>query len=93
MQLRGSAVSRSSSDKRGKATVILSTGDFTQAVDRVKALIPCHVFSVARRPVAGDSVVRVKAGLMLGELVLARLVTTCGFWSRGLSRCVCERVI
>jgi hypothetical protein len=32
----------------------------TQAVDRVEALIACNVFTVAGRPVVGNSVVRVK---------------------------------
>ena len=54
------SVSLSSSDKRGKATVILPTGNFTHIVDRMKALIACHVFSVTGRPVAGDCVARVK---------------------------------
>ena len=44
----------SSSDTRRKATVTLSAGDFMQTVDREKALIARHVFSVAGRPVAGD---------------------------------------
>jgi hypothetical protein len=39
---------------------MLSTGVFTQAVDRVKALIACYVFSVAGRPIAGHSAARVK---------------------------------
>jgi hypothetical protein len=57
IQLRGSAVSRqSSSNKRAKATVIQSTGDFPQRVVRVKALIACHVLSVVRRRAAGDAV-------------------------------------
>jgi hypothetical protein len=38
----------------------LVDGDFTQTVERVKALIACHVFSVACRPVTGHSVTRVK---------------------------------
>jgi hypothetical protein len=53
-------LSLSWSDKRGKATIIQSTGDFTQTVARVKALTAYHVFSVAGRPVAGDSLDRVK---------------------------------
>jgi len=56
-------VSVSSSDGTGKATVILSNGDFTQTVDRVKALIACHVFFVAGKPVAGDSVAYMKGTL------------------------------
>ena len=52
--------SLSSNDNRGKATVILSTGDFTRTVDLVKDLTACHVFSVAGRPVAGDPVTGVK---------------------------------
>jgi hypothetical protein len=59
------SVSLSSSDKTGKETVILSTGDFTQTVDLVKVLIAC--FSVAGRPVAGDSVDRVKAAMTLTQ--------------------------
>ena len=50
-QLRGSAVSSKSPclrATRGNATAILSTGDFTQTVVRLKALIACNVFSVAR---------------------------------------------
>jgi hypothetical protein len=57
------SVSPSSSDKRGKATAILSKGDFTQTVDSVKALIACHVFSAFGRTVAGDSVARMKGAL------------------------------
>ena len=49
VQLRGSGVFRqylphSSSDKRGKATVIRSTGDFMQTVDRVRALTACMYY-------------------------------------------------
>ena len=51
-------VSLSSSDKTGKST---ETGDFTQTGDCVQALIACDVLSVADRPVAGESVDRVKA--------------------------------
>jgi hypothetical protein len=60
IQLRGSALSLSSSNKTGKATPILSMGDYADNVDRVEALTACHVFPVAGRPVAGDSVDRVK---------------------------------
>ena len=66
IQLRGSAVSRPSPRlraTRGKATIILSKGDFTQTVDSVKAFTVCHVFSFAERPVASDSVARVKGAL------------------------------
>jgi hypothetical protein len=49
-----------SSDKRGKATVILQTGEFTKTIDLVKALTVCHVFSAADRPVAGDYDAHVK---------------------------------
>ena len=56
IQLRGSAVSCQVSlfsvDKRGRATVILSTRDFTQTVDCVKALIACNIFAVGVGPVA-----------------------------------------
>jgi hypothetical protein len=38
----------------------VATGDFTQTVARVKTLTACHVFSVADRPVAGDSLDRLK---------------------------------
>jgi hypothetical protein len=62
IQLRGSAVScqvsLSSVDKRERATVILSTRDFTQTVDCVEALIACNIFAVAGGPVA-----RMKRGL------------------------------
>jgi hypothetical protein len=51
IQLHGSVVSLSSKDSRGKATAILSTGDFPQTVDNVKALTACHLFSVAGKPV------------------------------------------
>jgi len=57
------SISLSSSNTRVQAIVIPSTGDFRQAVDLVKALIACHVFSVAGRPVAGDSLARVKGAL------------------------------
>jgi len=43
IQLRGSAVSLSSSATTQKAKVNLSTGDFTQALDGVKALVAFHV--------------------------------------------------
>jgi hypothetical protein len=67
IRLRGYAipVSLLVFDKTAKATVILSTGDFTQTVDRVKAVIACHVFSVAGRPVAGDFVARVEGACQL----------------------------
>ena len=57
IKLRGSAVSMSSKDSRGKLTTILSTEDFPQTVDNVKALIACHLLSVAGKPVVS----RVKA--------------------------------
>lgn len=63
MVLLSLSVALSSSDGIGKATVILSNGDFTQTVDRVKALIACHVFFVAGKPVAGGSVTCVKGTL------------------------------
>ena len=34
-----------------RATGILSTGDFPQTVDKLKALAACHLFSVAGKPV------------------------------------------
>ena len=43
-----------SSEKRGKATVILPTGDCTKTIGLVKALTACHAFPVAGRPVAGN---------------------------------------
>jgi hypothetical protein len=46
--------------KKEKATVILSPGDFKQAVDHVKAHTVCHVFSVASTAVAVDFAARVK---------------------------------
>jgi hypothetical protein len=57
IQLCGSAVSLSSKDSTGKATAIMSTGDFPRTMDNVKALIACHLFSVAGKPVVS----RVKA--------------------------------
>lgn len=42
-------------------TVTPSNGDFTQGVDRMKALIACHVFFAAGKSVAGDSVAYVIA--------------------------------
>jgi hypothetical protein len=59
MQLRGSAVS---SEKRGKATVTLSTVDFTQSVDRVKA-------PNCLRPVSGNFVDRNKGALDMSLFV------------------------
>lgn len=51
---------QSSSDKRRKATVILSPGRRTQTVDRVKTLVAFHVLSVTGRPVADDSILKMK---------------------------------
>jgi len=51
IQLCGFVVFLSSKDSRGKATAILSTGDCPQTVDNVKALIVCHLFSVAGKPI------------------------------------------
>jgi hypothetical protein len=51
LQLRGVAVS---CPCPCLPATILSTGEFAQRVDRMKALVVCHVFSVAGRPVAGD---------------------------------------
>ena len=52
VQRRGSAVCRtSSSDKRGKATAILSTGDFKKTVDRVTADYEAHThYAIAKLP-------------------------------------------
>lgn len=38
-----------------KVTAIQSTGDFTQTVEHVTALIACHVFSITDRPGKGPS--------------------------------------
>jgi hypothetical protein len=63
MQRRGSALSRKSPclrATRGWPTVILSTGDFTQTVEHVKALIAYDVSAVAWGLVADVTVARVK---------------------------------
>ena len=54
------SVCLSQSEKEEKATVILSPGDFKQTVDRVKALILSHVFSVASTALAVDFAARLK---------------------------------
>jgi hypothetical protein len=54
IQLRGSAVSLPLKDSRGKATAILSMGDFPQTVDNVKSRIACHLFFVAGKPLASS---------------------------------------
>jgi hypothetical protein len=67
-------VSLSSSDKWGKATVILSTQDFTRTDGRVKTVVDFHVFSVAGRPVAGDSVARVREASRQLKIIRAAVV-------------------
>jgi hypothetical protein len=55
------------------AAVIMSRGDFTQTVDRVKAVIACYVFCVA-----GDSVAHVNRGptqsIAVQEIFTSRLL-------------------
>jgi hypothetical protein len=66
MQLRGSAVSLpvfERQEKKGRSNSV--EGRLLRRVDRVKALIACHVFPVADRPVAGDSADRVKGAVTL----------------------------
>ena len=65
------SASLSSSEGTGKAAVILSSGDFTQTVEGVKAVTAYHVFFVAGKPVVGHSVACVKG-------ILDRMVFTLG---------------
>jgi hypothetical protein len=75
MQLRSSAVS---SEKRGKATVTLSTVDFTRSTVW-KPSIACDVFHVAGRPVAGNSVDRNKGALDM-SLFVSRMLWCCAYY-------------